>query len=118
QVHNIEADIEVLHNGLSTVLQKTASNEAITKLQENRELESWIRAGLSHHIDSDVCEFCGSIIPQERLWTLQQHFSKAYEDLTSEVSSQITTLEETKLATALPDERDFIPDLRAQFTFQ
>ncbi len=94
---------------------KTASNEAITKLKENRELETWIRTGLAHHKDSARCEFCGSTIPVDRLAALQKHFSKAYEDLTSEVAAQVVTLEKAKITITLPDERDFMPDLKDQF---
>lgn len=114
-VNTIADNPDTLRQGLLSVLQKTASNEAIAKLKENRELESWIRTGLAHHVDSSQCEFCGSQIPSERLTALQKHFSKAYEDLTAEVASQISTLEETELTIVLPDERDFVPDLRAQF---
>lgn len=106
---------DTLRQGLHSVMQKTASNEAIAKLKGNRELESWIRTGLAHHVDSSQCEFCGSEIPSERLTALQKHFSKAYEDLTTEVASQITRLEDAELTIVLPDERDFVPDLRAQF---
>jgi len=112
------ANIETLCKSLSAVLQKTASNEAITKLKENRDLESWIRTGLSHHTTSTQCEFCGSPIPTERLAALQRHFSKAYEDLTSEVAAQLFTIEEIELSISLPDERDFVPDLRAEFAAQ
>ncbi len=106
---------ETLRQRLLAVMQETASNAAITKLKENRDLESWIRTGLLHHLNSSQCEFCGSTISEERLSALQRHFSKAYEDLTAEVASQILTLEETELVIVLPDERDFVPDLRAQF---
>ena len=106
---------DTLRRTLQAVMQKTASNEAITKLKNNRDLESWIRAGLPHHVGSSQCEFCGSAIPEERVTALQKHFSKAYEDLTAEVASQISTLEETELAIDLRDERDFVPELRAQF---
>lgn len=106
---------DTLRIALHAVVQKTASNEAITKLKEDRDLESWIRTGLSHHVGCSQCEFCGSAIPEERLTALQKHFSKAYEDLTAEVASQISTLEETELTFVLPDERDFVPDLRTQF---
>lgn len=114
-VHAPAENPDALRITLHAVMQKTASNEAITKLKENRDLESWIRTGLSHHVGSSQCEFCGSAIPEERLTALQKHFSKAYEDLTAEVASQLSTLEETELAIDLPDERDFVPDLRAQF---
>ncbi len=114
-VNALEDNPDTLRQRLLAVMQKTASNEAIAKLKENRELESWIRTGLAHHVDSLQCEFCGSKIPDERLTALQKHFSKVYEDLTAEVASQITTLEEAELTIVLPDERDFVPDLRAQF---
>src|SRR5690606_15042846 len=115
QVARLAIDLEALCQDLSTLIQKTASNEAITKLKENRELESWIRTGLTYHTDSTQCEFCGSTISADRLAALQRHFSKAYEDLTSEVAAQLTRIEETEFTITLPDERDFIPDLKEQF---
>ena len=108
-------NVDTLHTSLCAVLQKTASNEAISKLKENRELESWVRAGLTHHDKSEHCEFCGSTIPTERLEALQRHFSKAYEELISEVSAQVSALQAAKFDFELPDERDFVPDLKAQF---
>lgn len=114
-VENITTDLETLRQDISAVMKKTASNEAITKLKENRDLESWIRTGLTHHTNAAQCEFCGSTISADRLTALQKHFSKAYEDLTSEVTTQVNTLENTKFTIALPDERDFMPDLKDQF---
>jgi wobble nucleotide-excising tRNase len=108
-------NLDTLRQRLLVVMQKTASNQAIAKLKENRALESWIRTGLSHHVDSSQCEFCGSTIQEERLTALHRHFSKAYEDLSAEVASQISILDETELTIALPDERDFVPGLRAPF---
>lgn len=112
---SIKTDLESLCQDLSTVMKKTASNEAIAKLKDNRDLESWIRTGLTHHTNSAQCEFCGSTISAVRLTALQRHFSKAYEDLNSEVTTQVSTLENTKFIIALPDERDFMPDLKDQF---
>jgi len=106
---------DTLRQSLLAVLTKKASNEAIAKLQSNRELESWIRIGLSHHKDSSQCEFCGSRISGERLSALQRHFSEAYEQLAAEVASCVSELETIDLSIVLPDERDFIPDIRAQY---
>lgn len=114
-VVNITTDLDILCQGLSAVLKKTASNEAITKLKDNRDLESWIRSGLTHHAKATECEFCGSTISAERLTALQKHFSKAYEDLNTEVVAQVNSLGTTKFTIALPDERDFMPDLKGQF---
>ncbi|HCN05338.1 MAG TPA: hypothetical protein DIS79_06930 [Bacteroidetes bacterium] len=100
---------------LHAVLQKTATNEAIAKLKDNRDLESWIRTGLSHHVGSSQCEFCGSAILEERLAALKGHFSAAYEDLTAEVAAIVAKLRTANVTINLPDQRDFIPDLRLEF---
>lgn len=116
QVANLAINLEALRQDLFTVMQKTATNEAIAKLKDNLELESWVRTGLRHHTDSTQCEFCGSTISAARLAALQAHFSKAYEDLASEVTSKLTIFEETEITLKLPDERDFMPDLKASFS--
>ncbi|MFZ5841582.1 MAG: AAA family ATPase [Pseudomonadota bacterium] len=56
-----------------------------------------------------------STIPDDRLTALQRHFSKAYEELNIEVVMQKNILEGTNFTKSLPDERDFIPDLRERF---
>lgn len=114
-VENTTTDLEGLRQDLSIVLKKTASNEAIAKLKENRDLESWIRTGLTHHTKATQCEFCGSTIPADRMLALQRHFSQAYEDLTFELAIQLKALENAKFTIALPDERDFMPELKGRF---
>lgn len=108
-------DLERLGSKLEVVVQKTASNIAIETLKKNHSLEAWVRAGLAHHEKLGNCQFCGSEIPEDRLQLLQNHFSRAYEDLVSEVSSLLATLEAAKTQILLPDERDFIPDLKGKF---
>ena len=117
QIAHITTDLDIFRQSLSALMKKTASNEAIAKLKENRELESWISTGLSHHANLTQCEFCGSTIPADRLTALQGHFSEAYKDLSSEVITLVNTLETTKLTIAFPDERDFMPDLKGRAAF-
>jgi wobble nucleotide-excising tRNase len=114
-VSALATDLDSLRQNLLLVLQKTAPNEAITKLKDNRALESWIRTGLEHHTTASHCEFCESLIPEERLASLRRHFSKAYEDLTSEVASEIAGLEKIELVIKLPNQLELMPDLRARF---
>lgn len=108
-------DLTNLHHELTNLLQKTVSNEAISKLKENRELESWVRSGLSHHSNSDSCEFCGSVIPTDRLEALQKHFSRTYEEFTSQIIKQLKNLETMDVTLSIPDERDILPDLRTVY---
>lgn len=109
------ADLEMLRKNLEDVTNKIASNEAIEALRKNHDLESWIRTGLALHSNSKQCEFCGSNVPEDRLLILRNHFSKAYEELISEITVQLAVLEGTRTPVALPDERDFMPDLKEQF---
>lgn len=117
-IHVVRApaeSVDSLRNSLHALVQKTATNEAIVKLKDNRDLESWIRTGLSHHTGSSQCEFCGSAIPEDRFTALHKHFSKAYEDLAAEVAAFVAMLRAMDMSIDLPDERDFVPDLRPAF---
>lgn len=107
--------VEDLRNQLEMVTQRTASNDAIQKLKDNRDLESWVRTGLLLHQESIECEFCGSPIQNTRIGLLQKHFSKAYEDLLADVAAQLGKLNAIKVEVRLPDERDFMPDIKEQF---
>lgn len=97
------------------MLSQTASNRAIERLKTNRNLESWVRAGLELHQGSRECEFCGSTISDARLDELKGHFSKEYEALVREVKAATEECSTLRLETPLPDDRDFAPDLKVEF---
>jgi wobble nucleotide-excising tRNase len=108
-------DFVILSKSIATLLAQTASNRAIERLKADRNLETWVRSGLSLHQDKRECEFCGSPITDARLELLKGHFSEEYEALVRELNAKIQECQNLRLDTSLPDERDFAPDLQAEF---
>ena len=76
-----------------SLLQRTASFDAIQGLSENRPLETWLRTGLGLHSSPEVCQFCGGALPQVRLEALRCHFSTASQELLAEISRRIEQLQ-------------------------
>lgn len=102
--------------GIIKLLGQTASNRAIIRLKENIALETWVREGLELHKENRKCEFCGAIIGEDRLAELKGHFSQEYENLVKEVELAIEHVKNMPLGIELPDERDFIPELKAEYS--
>lgn len=100
---------------IAALLSQTASNRAIEKLKTNQSLESWLRTGLALHQGIRECEFCGSAISDARLSMLKGHFSLEYEALVRDLAAAISECTALNFAASLPDERDFMPDLKSQF---
>lgn len=101
---------------IAALLGRTASNRAIERLKSDPNLENWVRSGLTVHQDKQVCEFCGSPISEGRLELLKRHFSEEYETLVRALKKKITDSKNLRLSVPLPDERDFAPDLKTDFT--
>ena len=108
-------DLVAQSASVAALLGQTASNRAIERLKTDRSLESWVRTGLAFHQDKRECEFCGSPIPDARLELLKGHFSQEYEALVRELNTKIQYCHNLRLDVPLPDERDFAPDLKAEF---
>lgn len=109
-------DLTAASARVAALLAQTASNRAIERLKADRNLETWVRTGMGLHHDKRECEFCGSEISDARFEELRGHFSQEYEALVRDLSAAIQERQTLNLASILPDERDFAPDLKAEFT--
>lgn len=109
-------DLVAQSASVATLLGQTASNRAIDRLNIDRNLETWVRTGLALHEDKRECEFCGSPINDARQELLRGHFSQEYEALVRELNTKILDCQNLRLDASLPDERDFAPDLKGEFT--
>lgn len=109
-------DLVALSASIAALLGQTASNRAIERLKTDRNLETWVRTGLALHQDKQECEFCGSPISDARLELLRGHFSQEYEALVRGLNAKIQDWQNLRMDLPLPDERDFAPDLKAEFT--
>ncbi len=109
-------DLTALSVSVAALLGQTASNRAIERLKSDRSLETWVRTGMVLHQGNRECEFCGSPISDTRLELLRGHFSQQYEYLVGELNAKIQHCKNLRLDVTLPDERDFAPDIKNEFS--
>lgn len=60
---------------------------AIERLQQNPQLNEWVRIGKELHQNTDTCQFCNNPIPSDLMSNLEKHFSKDFDQLISEISA-------------------------------
>lgn len=101
---------------INELLNQTASQRAIERLKQNREVESWVRQGLSLHKDASTCEFCGGTVTTARLEELRGHFSEEYEDLVKKIEDTIRHINANSLNPTVPDEMRILPEFRQSFS--
>ena len=112
------ADLETLKTEVETILQRqAASTNKIQKLLDSKPISDWVETGKSLHEGKTECEFCGNPLPADLLSKLNEHFSKDYELLKTDIESELRILNESKitLVTPLPTETAFYTDLLADF---
>lgn len=108
-------DLVTLSSRVQSALSATATNRAIERLKANRNLEGWVRSGMSLHPEGGECAFCGSQISTERLDQLGAHFSEAYEGLVRQVTGTLQECQNARFELPAQDDRDFAPTLRTDF---
>ena len=114
-IQNALPDFATYSSTIVGKLNQTASNRAIERLKANQNLETWVRTGLELCQGSQRCEFCDSTITPQRLEELRGHFSQEYEALIRELTSLAAECESLSLDMTLPDERDFVPELKVEY---
>jgi wobble nucleotide-excising tRNase len=109
-------DFVLLAREVNELLNQTASQCAIERLKQNREVESWVRQGLLLHKDASTCEFCGGDLTTDRLEELRGHFSEEYENLVKEIEDKIRHINTISLNPVVPDEMRILPEFRQRFS--
>lgn len=79
---------------ITDILRQTPVNNTIESLKQNAEIGDWVETGLSLHdaSNAEVCLFCGSKIPHQRLDVLRDHFNKSYKELSDKIVHAINLL--------------------------
>ncbi len=93
------------------LLRGTPKQNALKRLDENRELNDWVRDGLHFHADSSTCAFCGNDATKA-LESYAKHFSDEYQKQHAGITAAIEKLERTLSTPAIPHEREWFPALR------
>jgi wobble nucleotide-excising tRNase len=112
------ADLAKLKSGVETILRRqAASTNKIQKLLDSKPISDWVETGKTLHEGKTDCEFCGNPLPADLLVKLNEHFSKDYDLLKTDIESELRILNESKitLQTPLPTETAFYTDLLADF---
>lgn len=112
------ADLDTLKIGVETILQRQAvSTNKIQKLLDSKPISDWVETGKSLHEGKADCEFCGNTLPTDLLTKLNEHFSKDYDLLKTDIDAKLRTLTTSKinLTTPLPTETAFYTDLQLDF---
>src|SRR5690606_15897909 len=88
-------DLQRLTNTTRQLLQRSVVSSAIATLKADAQLSTWTRDGLGLHQqrDADHCLFCEQPLPDDRIATLEAHFSTEYEQLLRQLDTQIGELE-------------------------
>lgn len=71
-------DIETVNE----ILEREIISEIIEKLKHNESLNKWVKNGLRlyNHFDKSMCHFCEQPMPEQRIKSLEQHFSESYKN--------------------------------------
>ena len=114
---NIDNIREEIHK-TSELITKSVASRVIEELKKNSKLSNWVQNGLNLHKTEHrkICAFCGSQITNERLESLEAHFSNSLSELNSEIISTVDKWESFKInaEVALIDESDFYDELVEQ----
>lgn len=112
------ADLATLKTEVETILQRqAASTNKIQNLLDSKPISDWVETGKSLHEGKVECEFCGNRLPTDLLAKLNEHFSKDYDQLKTDIEEKLTTLTASKinLTNPLPTETAFYTDLLPDF---
>lgn len=118
QVSFPEFDLKKYIQKINDILQKRISvQKIIEKLKENQKLSEWVRQGIDLHQNEENCQFCGNTIPPNRLYELQQHFSREYDNLIQEINGlekEINDFFENFKKFVLPDSARFFKEFQSK----
>ena len=123
QIKEIDCKLPMLPNfadDVSKLLEFSVVSAAITSLQGNPTLSSWVHQGIGLHdlYGADRCLFCEQTLPQVRLRRLKAHFSTEYDQLLKNIDLQSAMLEQAAKETAsvvLPHNSQFYEDLTGEY---
>jgi wobble nucleotide-excising tRNase len=100
-----------------SLLSQKVDSIAIERIKNNTDISEWIEEGLGLHRkhNSDDCEFCGQLIPKNRLDELAKHFNEADKQLKQDIDALLFEYETIKMATKTssthPDQARFYDEL-------
>ena len=79
---------------VNELLQQSITDRSIQRLKDNTALSQWVHQGLQefHTPDSNICEFCGQVLPPSRIQELNAHFSDEFSRLQATIDKALNWL--------------------------
>lgn len=113
-------DLGVVKATTETVLSRSVVSEVIETLKSRPDVNSWVGQGLKLHkeLKVKVCQFCEGPLPDERIQTLEKHFSDEYAAVikaVSEARAAIATHTAALAELTVPDEARVYDDFVAPY---
>ena len=116
-----KGDLTKLITEVENILHRqAASNKKIQNLLNNKSISDWVETGKGLHGGKTDCEFCGNALPTDLMTKLNEHFSKDYDLLKSEIEAKLKNLEASKVSLTIPlqVETAFYTDIQPDFAIQ
>jgi wobble nucleotide-excising tRNase len=95
--------------------KKIASSNKIQKLLDNTELSNWVEKGKHLHEGKTICEFCGNTLPADLATKLNEHFSKDFDILKTDIENLLSALNASKISVNFPADTAFYSDILPNF---
>lgn len=108
--------IEELHKEAIMVLAATPSfSNTLKHLEENPAIERWVQSGLHLHPTSETCEFCGNVLPPDRLEALRTHFSKDLANHQEKIDGLLERVKAAEFKLTWPKAAELNPQFRDSY---
>lgn len=111
-------NIDYYEGFINSLFSKIAVREAILELKNDQLLESWVERGIKINKDSGKCKFCGNIIPEDLFFNLEKHFTRAADNLKSEVDNLYNEFVSNKITIEFFDDSRLYSDLKEDYINQ
>jgi len=113
-------DLAGLKVATEAMLKRSVVSEVIESLKSRPDVNSWVGLGLKLHkeLNVKVCQFCEAPLPDERIETLEKHFSDEYAAVVAAILSARATIatHNSELShLTLPDEARLYGDLAGPY---
>lgn len=98
----------------------TVEAQVIERLASNPGISAWVEEGSRIHAahSSEACEYCGSVVPAERIKALARHFNEADQELKRELDGLVAPLRAAFSSLdkySPPDAVHVYPELREEY---
>jgi wobble nucleotide-excising tRNase len=96
----------------------TIATKAIERLRENPIIANWVYQGIQddiHAQNATICEFCGQLLPENRIVELNKHFSDEFEKLKEALLKGIEWIEGNKIKAEFPHDTLLYDEFQADY---